>query len=991
MKVAPIFEAALEREPSLRPAFIDEACGDDHALRQEVDSLLAGTTPVILDQPMPAIAAALLEPGVMLADGAHLGPYRIQSLIGEGGMGQVYRAFDTRLNRTVAVKVLPSIVAHDSRHRARFEQEAQTVARFAHPHICAIYDVGHTSVAAPSGEQEIAYLVLEYLEGQTLAQRLEERALRYEEALRLAIQIGNALEAAHRRGIVHRDLKPANVFLVTGQTATACPIAKLLDFGLAGPSTSEGGDSAGSVTVSVREPTGPRSIRGTLDYMAPEQIEGREADNRSDIFAFGAVLWEMFSGRKAVERSAGSEPALLANAGSKYPAPIHPLAAALLERIVKKCLAPDRDERWQNAGDMVSQLDWLLENGTIRLMPSQTDAERQRRRWTTPALLAIAIVAIIAVGWLSRTALDRDDDPTGVVTRFEIPVSKSEFVTDGRNFISLSRDGKALAYAASSRINIRLLDRLDAMAVRGAEGGPVEGGSPVNPFFSPDGRWIGFFHQRQIKKVPIEGGRPVPIRSPAAPLPPAGIAWQEDGTILAAEGGTVLRFPDSGGEPAVLVSGLKGFVQSAELLPDNRTLLLSRFPEDGSSAESEILLHSLDTGREQVLIRGGIQAQYVSTGHIVYFDRSTLSGVRFDLRTLTLRGSPMPVVEDVATGGVPGRSINTPGSIPNVAHFAISRSGTLAYLRGSFIESSPRNLVWVDRLGHEVLLGAPTRPYSAPRISPNGRRVAVTIHDRDRDIWIWDGDRKALTPFTRYGGQDRYSEWTADGTRLLFASDRGNEAGLWVQASDGTGTPTSLARLPRDSFTWLVPTSVRADGTLVATAFRRAALADVWLLTLTGTRAPSPLLATTAAERNGELSPDGRWLAYESRAGDRFEVYVRPFPDIDRGVWQVSHEGGTQPRWAPDGRELFFLDAVGALSAARFEGTSLPPAGPSRRILESRYVWRVPTYEGRMYDVSSDGKRFLMLKATASDDQRTTGTSIVVVQNWFQELKRLLP
>ena len=525
--------------------------------------------------------------------------------------------------------------------------------------------------------------------------------------------------------------------------------------------------------------------------------------------------------------------------------------------------------------------------------------------------------------------------------------------------------------------------------IRGTEFSANPGATIRSLFFSPNGQWIGFSQEGQIKKVSINGGAPVPI-GPAVNA--SGYAWEDDGTILFAEGDNILRVPEAGGKPEVIVAGVKGRVQSLQLLPGKRTILFTVFPEGTANAEAEIVVRSLDTGQQQTLIRGGIAARYVPTGHLVYFAAGTLLAVPFDLRALALSGAPVPVAEDVA-------SVERPGGGAANAHIAISPSGTLAYVAGSFNASVPRTLVWVDRLGKEESLGVPERPYVYPRLSPDGSRIAVTVNDQEQDIWIWDVGRKTLRRFTIDPAEERYSAWTPDGKRIAFGSHRGGEAGTWWQAADGTGTPERLAGFPFNRYGNLQPTTISPDGSrLVATATGRPP--NLWVLTLNGDPQPTPLLQTgssprdlgrTATERNAEISPDGHWIAYQSLEAGQFDVYVRPFPDVTGGKWPVSTNGGSQPLWARSGKELFFIDPSGALTGVRVEGQSSFTIGTPAKILDSSYVWSVPMYAGRMYDISPDGQRFLMLKQSSLPDRTSAPRSITVVQNWFEELKRLVP
>lgn len=478
-----------------------------------------------------------------------------------------------------------------------------------------------------------------------------------------------------------------------------------------------------------------------------------------------------------------------------------------------------------------------------------------------------------------------------------------------------------------------------------------------------------------------------------------GATWEDDGTIIYAEGNSILRIPEAGGMPEVVVGDLKGIPQTPQMLPGG-AVLFTLVPQDNSD-EPEIVVRSLASGEQKALIRGGMDARYLRSGHLVYFAAGTLLAVPFDAGELTVRGAPVAAADNIATGSVPGRVVG-------VAHFDVSRSGTLAYIAGSLGEITPRTITWVDRRGREEPLGAPPRPYLYPRLSPDGTRLALTIRDLEQDIWIWDMGRKTLSRATFDPADDRYSTWTPDGRRIAFGSSRGGEAGLWWQAADGTGTAERLAGFPAGRYTYLLPTSISPGGSLiVATATPSApgiALSgspDLWLIPLDGHGQPAPLLQTSFSERNAEISPDGRWVAYESAESGRFEVYVRPFPDLSGGKWQVSTDGGLHPHWSHNGDELFFVDArasasrspalSGGLMSVRVErGAPLTASSPTK-VLDGPYVWTLPAFGGRLYDVSPDGDRFLVLKDAASGDRPTGPTGVTVVQNWLEELKRLAP
>jgi serine/threonine protein kinase len=905
-----------------------------------------------------------------LAAGTRLGPYEIATQIGAGGMGEVYRARDMNLGRDVAIKVLPEEVAHDADRLARFEREAKTLASLNHPNIAIIH-----GLEKADGTRA---LVMELVEGPTLADRIAQGPIPTEEALPVARQIAEALEAAHEQGIIHRDLKPANVKLRPDGAV------KVLDFGLARTMEPTGAMSPGpsaSPTITSPAMTQAGMILGTAAYMSPEQAKGRAADKRSDIWAFGCVLYEMLTGKRPFEGDdvsdtlasvLRSEPDLAA-----LPADVPPPIVSLIKRSLEK-------DRRRRIGDVAVALFVLTEASTAPSALRATAGTVLGRYWIALVAAAVIVAAGAAVGgwWLSARSVPTESKQ---VTRFVVPLRGDEqFTSFGNNVIALSPDGKRLAYLANQRLNLHEFDSLESVPVRGTESALHVPALTRLPFFSPDGQWIGFLHDGQIKKISIHGGAHVAI-SPASNA--TAFAWEDDGTILFAARGSIWRVPEAGGTPEVLVDGLDGGVQSLQLLPGKRAILFTRFPR-GTIARSEIVVQSLDTGDRDILSRSGIEARYLPTGHLVYYDAGTLLAVPFDLRALAVTGAPVPVVETVASSSMPGRAVSA-------AHVAISRTGTLAYVTLSSGDSGSRTLVWVDRAGREELLGVPDRSYAYPRLSPDGSRIALTIGDQDRDIWIWDFGLKHLRRFTTDPATDRYAVWTPDGQHIAFGSSRGDEAGTWRQAADGSGVPARVAAFPIKRFGNFVPTTVSPDGSSVvvtATGAGTAGGADLWMLKLTGDVQAAPLLATTDAERNAEISPpDGRWMAYESVVGDQTNVWVRPFPNVNDGRWQVSPDGGSQPLWSRNGKELFFRDPSGALMSVPVQGQWPLAIGAPAKILEGAYVNSIPTYAGRLYDVAPDGRRFLMLKQSGPRGQTSAPRGVTIVQNWFEELKQRVP
>jgi serine/threonine-protein kinase len=716
--------------------------------------------------------------------------------------------------------------------------------------------------------------------------------------------------------------------------------------------------------------------------MAPEQAKGGAADKRSDVWAFGCVLYEMLTGRRAFEGEDVSDTlAAVLRSEPDWTALPDDAPPAIVE-LIKRSLEKNRRHR---IADLAAAVFVLTSLSAVSATGRQARANAVTRHPITAAAAVVAaIVSVAAIGWWLG-ARSRPREPEAV-TRFA--VSMGERVTTPWRLVALSPDGKTLAYVANSRVHLRPLDRLEATPVRGTEssGGRNSPGSR-NPVFSPDGQWIAFWLDGQIKKVGITGGAAVVI-APARTT--TSITWEDDGTILFTEGGNVLRVSEAGGKPEVIVGDSSGLVQSPHLLPGTRSILYTLFPAGMANAEPEIVVRSLDSGQQQTVIRGGVDADYLPTGHLAYYAAGTLLAVPFDRRALRVTGAPVPVAENVADSRFPGRVV--------VAQVAMSRSGTLAYViggRNSFADAGSRTLVWADRAGREETLGAPEKPYVYPRLSPDGRRVALTVRDPAREIWIFDIDRRALARLTSDPAEERHNTWTPDGKRIIFASDRAGDAAIWWQAADGTSPAERLAGFPFNRVSNFLPNGVTPDGSkLLATVNEGpggSTLADVWIVPLIGDHQPAPLLQAPSIERNAEISPDGRWIAYESLETGRSEIYVRPFPSVTAGKWPVSTGGGSQPLWARSGKELFFVAPSGALMSVPVGGGTPLTIGPPARVFDGSFVWVLPTYAGRQYDVSSDGQRFLVMKPSSSQDQADVPTSITIVQNWTEELKQRVP
>ena len=897
-----------------------------------------------------------------LIPGARVGPYEVVAQIGVGGMGEVYRAKDPGLNRDVAIKVLPDEFAQDAERLARFEREAKTLASLSHPGIAIIHGFEKTGASRA--------LVMEFIDGPTLADRIAGGRLPIDEALGITKQIVDALEVAHEQGIVHRDLKPANIKIRPDGTV------KVLDFGLAKTVEPAGVVSGRSMSPTITSPAMTQAgvILGTAAYMAPEQAKGRGADKRSDVWALGCVLYEMLTGKRAFDGEDISDTLALILRGEPdwngLPRDLPPAHVSLLKRML------DKDRR-RRVGD-VAAVSFVLSEPHL-VAPHRQDSGRGpgKSAWIAVALLIGAGLA--SAGWWAATA-SRTAEPK-TVTRLSVPLRGDEqYLNPVGNAIALSPSGTHLAFVARGRLYVRALDRLDSVEIRGTEGNVTTAGNTRRPQFSPDGQWVAFLRDNELRKVAINGG---PIVTIAAVPNFTNYSWESDGTIIYSTVRGLYRMPDAGGPSEVLVEGLTGRIQSFQLLPDGARLLYTLLPIGTINPNnSQFVVRSLPGGEETVVARGGIEARYVPTGHLVYYADGSLLTVRFDLDQLKVIGAPEPVADSVMSGAAPGLPLAS-------AHVAISPVGMLAYARGDPLVTNARSLVWVDRSGREEPLPFPAQPYVYPRLSPDERSIGVTVRQQQgtSEVMVLDIARKNSRPFASDPADDRYSIWTPDSQRVYFGSQRGDEPAVWSQRADGSELPHRLAALPRAGFANFFPTSIAPDATALIATVTNPGGANVWMVALNGKPEPKPLLASEGTKRNGEISPGGRWLAYESIENGLMDIYVRPFPDVNAAVWRVSSGGGSQPLWARNGRELFYLDALNMLTAVTVEDTPAFVAGPPTTVLPRSYAWLIPNFAGRQYDVSRDGKRFLMLKQAGVDGQADAPT-ITIVQNWFEELRR---
>jgi len=862
-------------------------------------------------------------------------------------MGVVYQATDTKLGRQVAIKVLPEALAKNPEQLARFEREARMLAALNHPNIAAIHGFEE------SGGTH--YLVLELVPGETL-----RGPLAVEESLRVCGQIAEALEAAHEKGIMHRDLKPANVKI------TPEGKVKVLDFGLAKALRPESSDAAATVSA---DPTREGSILGTPAYMSPEQARGKPLDKRTDIWAFGCVLYEVLSGQKAFagETITDCMAAVLSREPDWEALPVQ--TPAPVRSLLRRCLQKDAARRLRDIGDARMELE-----EPAGPMEAVTEPTRGPRR----ALLAAACALVGAVGAaLVGWALWRQAPATPAVARFAVNLPPNEIITfDHATSAVLSPDGTRLLYSATSagggrQLYLRRLDQLEAKAIPGAAGAR-------NPFFSPDGQWVAFWQNYKLRKLALSGGAPVALTDVEGI---GGSHWAPDGTIFVSgypEG--IWRIPEGGGTPREVtdVDASKGerSHRLPQLLPGGKAVLFTIAPEGVETYDdARIAVQSLETGTRKILIEGGTGARYSPTGHIVYARGGALLAAPFDVQRLTLTGTPVPVLEGVFQSLGYG-----------AAHFSLSDDGTLAYVPGSAVGAG-RVPVWVDRQGREETLALPPRAYLHPRMSPDGRQLAIEIEGTSHNSFIYDLARGVLSKFST-DGTSHWPLWTPDGKRLTFRVWR-SKVGftMWSAPADRSAAEELLVDGTRQSAASWSP-----DGRVVAfTQMDPETGADLWVLEVGGGRKPVPFLRTKFNEGSPRFSPDGRWIAFSSNESGRNEVYVQAYPGPGSRT-QVSSEGGFDPVWTRSGREVFYRSGNKMMAVAATSGAAFS-AGRPQMLWERFYahglssVCGAPGPSSSNYDVTPDGQRFLMIKENEQDGRYTR---IHVVLNWAEELKRLM-
>jgi serine/threonine-protein kinase len=938
-----LLDRALDLPPEERRAFIDREAGHSPDLANALHSVLAEAERPdgFLEHSRPEVARLLAdvwedagkEQPPALEPGQRFTTYEVIQLVGRGGMGEVYRARDERLGRLVALKVLPREFVEDRQRLARFDREARLLASLNHPNIAAIY-----GLAEDGGRQA---LVLEFVEGTTLAARIEAGPLPIREALPVATQIALALETAHRRGIVHRDLKPSNVSLMADGTV------KILDFGLA-KAVERGRPAGPDDLTSIHD---PGRIVGTPAYMSPEQARGGEVDQRTDVWAFGCVLYEMLTGARAFD--GGSTDDGVARVLEREPdfCLLPPATPEAIQRVLRRALTKDPRRRLANLGSAVLDLE-----------EAQHRTKHAGILSGSPAVRAAAAILILAAGIgggiLLPRALRSGSSPA--VVRLAVPVPPSDLlIASAQQVAALSPDGHTVVYRASRDGTGRLFKH----ALDGMQSEPVPGTeNAAGPFFSPDGAWLGFDGAGTLQRVSLAGGSPVTIcKAPGG----ANASWGGDTIVFATATGRMLNSVPSGGgtpEPLTLLNTAAGDLAHTfpYVMPGGDAALFTIV----RAQERHVAAVRLDT-KEVAVLTTGSQPRYLAPGHLLFIRDDTMWAAPFDERRLQITGAAVPVLEGLDTAG---------GA---AAHFAAGTDGSLLYAPRR-VEVRERQLVWLDRRGIETPLRFEPRGYTRAALAPDGRRVALALSEQNNtDIWVGDVDRGTMTRLTRDPTTETAPLWTPDGRAIVYRSER-DGGGLFLQTVDaGDG----WQRLTNSGNRFHTPHGWARDGrTLLFTEFRSYSEQSIHAI-VPGSSEVRPLLTGSFAQLRPQISPDGRWMAYQSDESGRFEIYVRPFPNVEAGKWQVSAAGGTSPRWSHSGRELFYYDGQSMVAASISAANAFGVKDLTRLFAYAPFGGQL----GPDFEVAPDDRRFLMLRSNS--DTPASRLQLVVVQNWIEELR----
>jgi eukaryotic-like serine/threonine-protein kinase len=896
-----------------------------------------------------------------LTAGSRLGPYEILSALGAGGMGEVYRARDTRLDRDVAIKILPEAVAADAERIARFQREAKVLASLNHPNIAIVHGLEHADGAYA--------LVMELVEGEDLAQRIVRGAMPLDEALPIAKQIAEALEAAHEQGIIHRDLKPANIKLRPDGAV------KVLDFGLAKLADPEASakhaDLAASPTItSPAMMTGAGVILGTAAYMSPERARGKPVDKRADTWAFGAVLYEMLSGQRAMRGDDVAE-TLAAVLRQDVDATALPVSTpASVRRLIARCLERDVRQRLRDIGEARI----VLTDPTASAAVPVLDASPPLWRRAIPVVLLAIVASVLAS---AGTAYFRPTQAPLIVTRFRVTPGEGQVFPAGtRQFVAISPDGAQIAYLVNLGLYIRSMAETEARLITRADTNTAV----LSPVFSPDGRSVAFWSgvDQTIKKVAVSGGAPVTICSADQPF---GISWDSAGIIFGQDKKGIMRVPANGGTPEVLVPVKNGEqAHGPQLLPGAETVLFTLATGTGLDRwdKATIVTQSLKTGERKTLVNGGSDARYLATGHLVYAREGIVLAVPMDLRRLEVTGGPVPVLE-----GVRRAAQNTTGA----AQFAVSSIGSLVYVPGPVSTAAAQaDLAFIDRTGRVEPLRLPPGSYQHPRLSPNGRQIAVATDDgKEANVWIYDLGRTSLRQLT-LGGNNRFPIWSTDGERVAFQSDREGDLSIFWQRADGSAVAERLTTADRG--TSHVPDSWSPNGEQFLFGITKSASVSLWAFFLRDKKATRVSDVQSTIPFNATFSPDGRWVAYV--AGAPLEVgtqkmYVEPFPATGAKYMMAR---SIHPVWSRDGRELMSQPPGGQWAVKTITTQPRFAFGAMMPLSRGGAVTTGPSAR-RNHDMTADGR---FLAVVAGGQTMAAGVAqIQVVLNWFEELKARVP
>jgi len=886
-----------------------------------------------------------------LTSGTKLGPYEIQSPLGAGGMGEVYRARDTRLDRIVAIKVLASDLSSSPELKQRMEREARAISSLNHPHICQLYDIGSQNGAG--------YLVMEFLEGETVAERLRKGALPLNETLKIGIALAEALTVAHRQGIVHRDLKPGNIMLTRGG-------AKLMDFGLAksaGAGVPAGTSSApllsAAQTMSEASPFSPLTTAGamigTIQYMSPEQIQGKEADARSDLFALGAVLYEMITGARPFggKSQISVASAILEN----EPEPIsvlQPLTPPELEHIVTTCLAKNADGRFQTAHDIALQLKWIVQNKTATV-PSAEDSghSRQLLPWLIAGVLALMLIASVVLWRVSKR--------TEQATYFFAPLPFAA------RDVSVSPNGHTIAVVGrreSERNNVIWIyepGAQEATALANTEGGS-------SPFWSPDGQSLGFFADGKLKKLNLANGTvQVLCEAPNG----RGGSWNKDGVILFTPTGTLgvglYRISAWGGTPVQINVPEQALKEDSNrwpvFLPDGIHYLYSAVNLSSSRKEPHsIYMGSLNSNEKRFVVKAKGNTAFTAPGNLLFYRDETLFAQHFDTKKFELTGEPVPIVTDVQF-------------FPRIAKavFAASNTGLLVAERNA--DSGASQVLWFDRKGQQIGIALNPGIYGNVMLAPNGKVLASDTTDPaslNTNVWTYDLENRTEKRLTFDAAFDALPIWSPDGGHIVFSSNREHKFELYLKDSNGANDEKIIGQGPVDAF----PTDWSRDGKYII--YQRGS--ELWFMTMPELRAVQ-FLKRNSSLKDGRFSPDGKWLAYSSNESGRWEIYVTSFPE-GHGRWQVSNAGGDQARWRGDGKELFYLSGGSNIMAVPVKTGTNFDAGSPVILFQANPREMIATSEQFVYDVSNDGQKFLI-----NTQIKTAMTPMSLVLNWGAKLQ----